>query len=146
MKKILSILFLVALTALLFVPAATAQTYGTITLTTPTIIAASTASNTTQVVDCRYNKNVAFTFGFKGANSGTDNVTFALVPSLDGLVFDTTKVIPVIAAANGLTQVYVSTNIDMGAYGWVKLSYMTNASAAVNVTNVTATAALKPGY
>jgi hypothetical protein len=138
-----AVLPVVALCALMPAPAS-AQTYGVPTLTTPTNVLASTASNTTAVVNIQANRNVSVDFQFQGDAAGTANVTAFFIPSLDNITYDNTKGYVLIAAANGTTKVNVTTNWDFGAYGYVKLSYITNAAATANITNVVVKVGLKP--
>lgn len=143
-------LFAALLTAALAIGAtahqASAQTYGTIALTAVTnSILPSAAETTTAVIDLRGNRNVAVDARFQGDGSGTANATFAFVPSLNGTTFETTKVYALVAPANGTTAVHVMTNWDFGAYGYLKLAFVTNAHATVTLTNVAVTVALKPG-
>ncbi len=144
MKRILALAVLAFATTSL---TATAQTYGTITLSSvPTSLVGAIATNCTSVIDIRNNKNVAVQLKFQSDTTGTDPVAAVFIPSIDGTTFDTTKVYR-LTCLNGTagTAVVATTNWDFAAFGYVKLAFVTNAAAgSAAITNLSVKVALKP--
>lgn len=129
----------IATLALLAIPAM-AQTYNPVNVTLGfTSVAASTATNGGTSAKCYVGQqqNVAFQLSFKSSAAGTGKVIAYVVPSVDGTLYDTTKSFGIEAAAvSAGTQVTVTTNLATGGYGWYKVSYITNADASLNATNI----------
>ena len=122
-------------------PAAKAQSYGVATANlTTNFLAAASASNSTFVVDCRYNRDLYVSLGIATDAAGTANVSavFEFSPDNTGTnTYDTshnyTLIAPAVAAGSA---VITSTNWDALGAGYMKLLYVTNAAATANVTNL----------
>lgn len=122
-----------------------AQTYGTISVANvPTAWLAATATNVGTVIDCRYNRNIGIYAQAQGTNTSTSAITAVFNQSADGLNFDTLTPRVVTWALNNTTVASTTTNWDIGAIGYLKLAYITNA-AGTGISNVVVQVALKPG-
>lgn len=132
--------------AILAAPAiAKAQTYGPITLSAvPSTLTTAVATNCTATIDCRYNRNIGIYIQAAGSNTTTSAITAVFNQSADGLNFDTLTPRVVTFALNNTTTAGTTTNYDIGAIGWMRLAYVTNA-AAVGVSNLMVQVSFKPG-
>ena len=127
---------------LLAAPRARAQTYQSVTLYKGSIESA-VATNLTAIIDCRGNRQLSFSLQAAGTDSTTATVTAHFVQSPDTVTYSTVG-FDVVLPLNNTTTACITTNADVGAAGFWKLAYVTNA-AAVPVTNVVVQVALKPG-
>lgn len=122
-----------------------AQTYGATTITVPATIAVSITTNSGQVIDMRYNRNLPI-FISAGASNAACTVTVNLLRSLDGVNYETTaglapllNVPAAATAANGATNI----NFDIGGVGFVKVQNVVISSGG-GVSNVIVQVGLKP--
>ncbi len=126
-----------------FSPTAHGQTYQPVTIgTVPATLASATATNSGTWIDLRQNSNVALALKCAGANNSTDTVSAVFLWSPDTVTTSTPFVLTVALANTG--TVCASTNLSAGAFGWLKLAYVTN-STAVTITNLSVLYGLKPG-
>lgn len=142
MKNIVSSLMALLLLAGI---AATAQAqspiYSVATLYTTngaTAHAGGTAYVTDKVIDCRKQRYVPLQITIYPKTTATDVETFYFVPSVDGVTFGAEGV-AFIATPSGTagTASTLCTNLDAQGFGYYKLSYYTNASAAAGIkTNI----------
>lgn len=147
MNKTISVLALLTL-ALALPITARAQTYGTISLTgvPATMATASGISNISSgnVIDCRGNRLLGLSIS---AGAITTNSTYQIffVRSQDNVTYESTNTAPHVftLTCSSITPSTLSTNIDMGAFGYLK-AYSAYAGTNGN-SNVAVTVSLKPG-
>lgn len=122
-----------------------AQTYGPTTISAvPSTLTTAVATNIGTIIDCRYNRNVGIYVQAAGSNTTTAAITAVFNQSLDGVNFDSLTPRVVTFALINTTTAGTTTNYDVGAIGFLKLAYVTNA-AAVGVSNLVVQYSLKPG-
>ncbi|HEV2210851.1 MAG TPA: hypothetical protein VG167_18920 [Verrucomicrobiae bacterium] len=122
-------------------------TYGSQTLSAvPSILTLSIATNVNTMIGPIGNgHSIFFQMSAAGSNSTTAALTAVFYKSPDGVNIDTTAAATLPLTLAGTATVIGSTNLDIGACGYIQLGYITNA-AGVGVTNLTFRYALKPGY
>ena len=132
MAAILAIVTLIIL-QLVSPPAARAQVTSPnlVALTNlPAIISASSVSNQSSWIAIPRGGSLTFQGAFNvSTNVGTDVCGFVLIPSVDGTNLSTTVAWPITVAANGWTNVVVTTNLAttlLQGYSYVSLQYWTN--------------------
>lgn len=142
MKSIVSFVAALVLFAALSV---NAQSYTAQTLSLGfSDVAASTASNSVAVIDARKAQNVGIQFKFASSAANTAIGAVYLVPSVDGVNYDTTRLVGIHAAAvSAGTVVTFTTNLATGGIGYWKIAYITNANQTANLTNVSVKYSLK---
>lgn len=122
-----------------------AQTYGTLSIgTVPATLATAAATNSGTVIDVRGNRNVGIYFQGAGDANSTATATAHFLGSLDGSNFSTKQGYDIILTLANTATAACTTNYDLGAIGYLKLQYVTNA-AGVNITNAIVQVSLKPG-
>ena len=144
MKNLFKTLAVSATLAALFAVNAMAQaprydsTYTVVfqyTNTTNLPLTGGTASNTTSVVDCRFQDKIAIQFDAQFASNTTHSVSFPLLRSGDGVSYTTYAAADYITLAfSGFTNTII-TNLPTYGCGWLKFQYLTNA-AQDNLTNL----------
>lgn len=140
------LLAVVAVVGLFIAAPAEAQTYGVNAIVPggTNNVGNTNTSTYNAVIDCTQRANVALEFKFSLTSTGTSNVIFTLVDSLDGVTASTTQPRTITVAANGTNVVDVITNVTVNAIGSLILTTVQNTNS-VPVTNLTVNAALKPG-
>lgn len=134
MKKILSLLGILALSAAMITPAsAQSPTYAAQTLGTY-VAAGSTASNVAYVIDVRKQAGVALQWDNQMSTSATDAQTLWVSRSVDGLTY-TTTLQPILLTPVASTASTITTNILSQGAGYLKINYGTNAAASAVSTN-----------
>jgi hypothetical protein len=106
-------------------------------------VAASGTSNDVATVVCTKHEDVAIHLKWTLAGSGTDNTVVSYSKSLDGVLYETTPSVVFTVANTGTTAVNVTTNVTMGAVGYLKLASIVNGDTG-DVLTLTNTFALKP--
>lgn len=131
----MKIKFLFAIATIALVISAAAQqtpTYSSQTLGNFTC-AAQAATNVAYVIDCRKQANVSVQCTFTNDASGTADVGFAFVRSVDGITYDTRAGLVINIPANATTKVSVCTNVATFGAGYLKVLWVTNSAATANV-------------
>jgi hypothetical protein len=77
------------------------------------------------------------------AGSGTDSTVMNYYKSVDGVTYETTPSVILTIVNTGTTTVNTTTNVTMGAAGYLKLGSIVNADGG-DVLTVTNTFAVKP--
>jgi hypothetical protein len=132
MKK----MFLTLLAVLGLASLASAQQYAPATLISSYIVGASQTSNCTPALVIpmqRYNE-IGLQFKVQLAGTGTDAVTYTFAKSVDGVNYDTTGM-TVSFAHTGATAKYYTTNLTVGACGYLKLVSIQNGDTGDVQTN-----------
>ena len=114
-----------------------------LTLWTNWVLASTNRLYTNTVIDCNGQRNVALQITTKVDAAG-GVVTYAFQPSVDGITFADAR-LPIQVADPGVAGTTVVTNIDTLGYGYLRLSYITNAHATANVTNIVLKYSIKLG-
>ena len=143
-------LALLALAALLLVPAPRAQAQGFSAYAATTLVAGGTnivaaaSTNTYGTLTLTRQEHLAIQFTFRATGTNTSGIQFIIDPSLDGETFDTVNDDYIFtAAANGTNLVTVVTNMpDVNAIGYGRLR-VGNPNATVAITNLTVKYAIK---
>jgi hypothetical protein len=110
--------------------------------TTYTNIAGATATNFNYVLDVRKQAKVTLQISQVFDGAGTANCIYYFQRSVDGITYDFASAAEqgssvVTIAGTGNTPVVTTTNLDTGGCGYIRLAWITNASAStVNVTNL----------
>lgn len=115
----------------------------------PTIIATVTSTNFTpsagNAIDMGFNKIVVFDIQFNGGAGATNGSVCAFfAPSLDGTVYDPTRIFSVTRAGFGVTNAIASTNYDALSYPYVIPLSVSN-GLPVTISNLVVRYATKPG-
>jgi len=149
MRTIKNLLAAVAAVALLALsaPRAAAQQY----LSSPVAGLAAGTNNIPATTTSNYNATIgltkygdaALTINFKLTGSGTENVITTVDQSVDGTNWETKAPFLWTNAANGTTLVSVTTNMNVGAVGYLRLKSINNGSAQA-VTNLQFLVTVKP--
>jgi hypothetical protein len=129
---------IIALLALAF--AATAADYSVTTLTNGLKVAGSstvTMTTTAPVITLTKYEDVAINVRVTLDSTGTGTQTYTWYKSLDGSTYDTVAsyTLAVTPGGTGGTFVQVSTNINMGAVGYIRLGSVQNAQSGQYATN-----------
>lgn len=146
MKKLFQVLIVSAIATLGLVAESKAQYTTLISGGTNNIAATLSTTPNADVVTLK-GSSMSLLLSFKLTGAGTDVVTFTFKPT------DAAGNVSTVAAqaltfpvtANGTTTVNYLTNVTVGAMAGYRLTLVTNAAAAVAVTNLTAKAIVKPG-
>lgn len=115
---------------------------------TYTNAAGSAATNYAAVIDCRKQAKVTVQITQTYDGAGTGACIYYFQRSVDGVNYDYTSATmngqAVGLAGTGNTPVTIQTNLDTLGCGYMRLAWVTNASAAsVNLTNLTVKYAVK---
>jgi hypothetical protein len=159
-KRLAAILLLaitaIGITGAFDPPKAEAQTtpsinqYGAITLLATSNIPANVTnvlSLTSNVLTATRFEEVAISISFNSLAADTANKHFFFKPSLEGSTnFATVNPYVFSIPANGTTQVTFTTNIFLGAVGYLSLDSIGNQSATVAVSNIVVKYATKPKF
>jgi len=152
MKRIFSFLFAGLLAIVLAVPLAQAQVtprnVTVLTLSASTVGTSTTAAITSQAFTIKPGAGFAVIPNFQLASSGTDNITFSFVVSLDGVTWTTVKPFVYTVAATGATPVIGFYNFPAPIAGtgadnvlYCRLATVQNASSSqiLTINSVTIT-------
>lgn len=144
MKKILTLIGVAAIWL------ATVQTWAQGIYSAQSLIASNSATcaatagtNIGVVIDCRKQAKVALQLELMADASGAYTFTIPVQYSLDGTTFAGMASSSIAISFNGVTKQTVVTNIDSQGAGYLKIPYLTNATAAINVTNIVASYGIK---
>jgi hypothetical protein len=144
MKKFLLILALLGLAV-----TAMAQTYGVAPVITwvgtNIFLPARTGTNVAVLIDARKQASVGVASTARADAAGTDALRFHFQRSVDGTTYDAGGMDGqvVALALNGTTATTTFTNIPSNGCGYIRLNWITNASASQNITNLTVKYGLK---
>lgn len=140
MKRILlTLLCAIALTA-------PAQVYHQLLTGGTNYVAADTVNTYSGlVVNTRNASLLSLQMKFKALDTSTDNVVATIDGSVDGASYVAGALGPLVVAADGTNTAVGITNLDVSAYLFIRVRYVTNASATVAVTNLAIAATTKVG-
>jgi len=115
-------------------------------LTGGTNIVTAASSNVVSgsIITLTRQREVAIQASFAAVGTNDSTITFWLQPSVDGSTFDTSKNLThnFTVAANGTSTVNITTNITVGAVGYLRLA-INNPNATMALTNVSVKASIK---
>lgn len=128
--------------------AAQYDTYGTTTIVAggTNKVAALTTNTYNARIDAPKSEYVALEFSFKNMNTNGLATTFYLQRSLDGTTFEDANtyaiaVTPSNSASNSTTR--LMTNINVGAFGYLRLGTVGHVNDATPITNLTVKYSIK---
>jgi len=97
-------------------------------------------------INCTAQTEVPLLFKLTCSGTNSYNVGFFLSRSVDGTNWDSsTAPIQIPVAANGTNSVLLSTNLVVGAMGWLRLDTVANTNDASYVTNLVVVYGIKRG-
>lgn len=133
MKKLILILTLALLAA-----GASAQTYVRTNLMVAhtNLASAANTQGSTNFVDASRYGEVAFELTVQGDSTNTGNFSVAFVRSADGTNYESKPFALLTVVGNSNVLVRALTNFDLGALGYVRASYTTNAEGSAAFTNI----------
>jgi hypothetical protein len=148
MKKFIQSLFallvVLVLMLVLAVPSQ-AQQYNTTanTLTAGYAVSATTTVNSAAMTMTK-NAEVVITCAGKLTAAGTGASEFTFKLSKDGTTYDSAETIVIPLTQAGTVSASVSTNVTLGAYGYIRLNTLSNVDADGVLTNVVVSYTVKP--
>lgn len=108
--------------------------YAPVDLAVPTITAGATSNSIAQLIDCRYQNNVAIQWKVNTAVMGAGtNLVANFGASVDGSTFSTNAFSITINATTAPNGVFV-TNIALNGFGWLRLDSATSTGVAATNT------------
>lgn len=124
-----------------------AQTYGanTVISSGSATCAATAGTNVAATVDCRKQSKIALQVELMADANGAYTFTVPIQYSVDGSTWANMASSAIAISFNGVTKQTVVTNVDTQGAGFLKIPYLTNATAAINVTNIVIKSGVKIG-
>jgi hypothetical protein len=142
--KIIGTVAVLVVMVLVAIPAADAQQYGTTTHTlTNTIAATTTSTVSTAAYTITKNGEVAVSVSCKLTAAGTDNSQWVFETGVDGSTYDGPTHTITLANA-GTTTVNVTSNVTVGALGYIRLRSIGNPDNDGVLTNAVVKYTVKP--
>lgn len=141
--KSLAALLAVAAALSLCALEAQAQTYGAHTPSLPNYVTGGATSNLSVVINLNYNRNLGLTVSGTTYTQTNSTLTVTMVQSVDGNNYETatSRAVALTIPTNSVAA--LTTNLDFGGVGWVKITGIAAGNNAV--TNPGVVYSLKPG-
>lgn len=97
--------------------------------------AATAGTNVGYVLDVRNQASVTLQVTLMANTTGAYTFTLPVQYSTDGQTYDGKAPLATTISFNGVTAQTIITNLPTHGCGWMKIPYVTNATAAINITN-----------
>lgn len=135
---------IIALFAVILSLTAHAQGYVTVA-TSPATLATTVTTNLASppVIECDRQQNVALVFSFNQSGASTSNVVYTLERSVDRSNWDTATTYVFSIPSTGTTRVNYGTNINVGAFRYLRVKTIANSTALTTMTNYGVSYAIK---
>lgn len=98
--------------------------------------AATAGTNVNKVIPCGKQASVALQIELMADATGAYVFTVPIQYSMDGAIYSGMAPNSIAISFNGVTKQTIVTNVPTWGAGFLKIPYLTNATASINVTNI----------